>query len=247
VRASDPTGNADTTPATRSWVVALETSSPATPATPGGGSAPPAGSPTTVDRVAPGDVQGVAAVPGDRLITLRWRAPRDADFAGVIVRRGEEGRAAVEIYRGDTTSLADRRVRNGNSYRYELAAFDRAGNVSLGVHASAVPRSPALTSPAAGARVRVPPRLVWAAVRGAGFYNVQLFRGTTKILSAWPRKSRLQLTSSWRYRGKRYRLSPGEYRWYVWPGVGPRAKARYGPLIGDSRFVLEPRLPVTQP
>jgi hypothetical protein len=86
--------------------------------------------------------------------------------------------------------------------------------------------------------VRVPPLLRWTPVRGASYYNFQLYRGGKKILSVWPRKASLQLKSSWRFHGRRYRLSPGRYRWYVWPGFGPLAARRYGPAIGRHTLVI---------
>jgi len=49
------------------------------------------------------------------------------------------------------------------------------------------------------------------------------------------------LKRSWTYAGHRYRLSPGRYRWYVWPGRGPRSANRYGRLLGSSSFILEGR------
>ena len=35
-----------------------------------------------------------------------------------------------------------------------------------------------------------------------------------------------------------HRLTPGHYRWYVWPGLGSRADHRYGALIGHSSFSI---------
>jgi hypothetical protein len=86
--------------------------------------------------------------------------------------------------------------------------------------------------------VKAPPKLVWVASAGASYYNVQLFRGATKILSIWPTTSSLQLRKTWTYRGRRYRLTPALYRWYVWPGIGSKAAARYGPLLGTSTFQI---------
>jgi hypothetical protein len=243
VRASDGAGNVDPTPATRSWLVALDAPAPSSPpAAAEPSSTPPGALPATLDVTPPGEVQAVTATPGNRLITLRWRAPDDSDFARVVVARSEEGSAdTVDVYRGIAATFVDRRVRNGTAYRYLLVTYDRAGNRSDGVRASAMPRASALELPAPGARVTAPPRLVWTPRRGANFYNVQVFRGTQKVLSAWPRRARLQLTTAWSYGGRTYRLTPGDYRWYVWPGIGLRSKARYGPLLGDSRFVVEQR------
>jgi hypothetical protein len=67
---------------------------------------------------------------------------------------------------------------------------------------------------------------------------VQLFRGTTKVLSTWPVRAHLRLRPAWRYAGVRRRLAPGIYRWFVWPGFGRRARKHYGALIGTRRFVV---------
>ena len=60
------------------------------------------------------------------------------------------------------------------------------------------------------------------------------------MLSAWPRRAALQLKKEWRFRGKQRRLKAGEYRWYVWPGEGPRAANRYGARIGRRSFTVAP-------
>ena len=69
-------------------------------------------------------------------------------------------------------------------------------------------------------------------IRGARFYNVQLYKGSRKILSLWPRASRLRLPLRWRYEKRQYALSRGVYRWFVWPSLG----GRYGSLEGQSSF-----------
>ena len=74
-------------------------------------------------------------------------------------------------------------------------------------------------------------------MHGASYYNVQLYRGA-KVLSTWPAHARLQLRPTWRFDHRRYRLKPGRYRWYVWPGFGRRGSARYGRLIGSGGFVV---------
>jgi hypothetical protein len=51
-------------------------------------------------------------------------------------------------------------------------------------------------------------------------------------------KPRLQLPRAWVYRGKRYRLRPGLYRWYVWPGLGRLSAGRFGRMVGGSTFVV---------
>jgi hypothetical protein len=101
------------------------------------------------------------------------------------------------------------------------------------------PTSPPEASPPA-APAALPPLLRWHRARGARYYNVQLFRGRKKILSAWPAHPRFQLKKSWRFHGHRYRLTRGRYRWYAWPGFGPRAAARFGNRIGAGTFYFKP-------
>jgi hypothetical protein len=96
---------------------------------------------------------------------------------------------------------------------------------------------PRLLAPAANARLSTPPLLRWTSVKGATYYNVQLYRGH-KLLSAWPVSPSLQLTRAWRYGGAEQRLAPGRYTWYVWPGFGAFGAARYGPLIGHRTFIM---------
>jgi hypothetical protein len=97
-----------------------------------------------------------------------------------------------------------------------------------------------LLSPAANATVRTrrPPLLRWMPVQRARYYNVQLFRGDRKVLSAWPARPRYQIKKRWTLRGTPQRLRRGRYRWYVWPGFGARPKARYGDLLGPRTFTV---------
>jgi hypothetical protein len=95
-----------------------------------------------------------------------------------------------------------------------------------------------LTGPAAGARLTAPPVLAWGAVARASYYNVQLYRNGRKILTFWPRTTSLRLQRTWRFDGHTYALTPGTYRWYVWPGFGARSANRYGKLVGTRSFVV---------
>jgi hypothetical protein len=79
-------------------------------------------------------------------------------------------------------------------------------------------------------------RLVWTAVPRATYYNVQLYRGAHKVLSAWPFTTRLALPRRWFYGGSQLGLGKGSYRWYVWPGFGARTRAVYGHLLGTATF-----------
>jgi hypothetical protein len=174
--------------------------------------------------------------PADGVVRLSWAA---VDAVSVDVSRspGRRGTRRTLMHRGPGTRLVDRAVRNGRRYVYRFTAVDQAGNVATR-EINVVP-GPRLLSPAKGARVTEPPVLRWTPVRGARYYNVQLFRDGRKVLSAWPSRAKLELRRAWRYGGKQ-RLERGRYHWVVWPGDGPRERNAYGPRIGRRSFVFVP-------
>lgn len=195
------------------------------------------------DATPPGRVRSLTARGRNRAVVLRWRRPADPDFEGVVItrttrRRGAGQAAARVVYDGGGHSFRDRRLTNGTRYRYIVASIDRAGNRSPGLAATARPRLVLLVAPERGARVSKPPRLRWLRRPGATYYNVQIFRRGRKILSVWPTRPRFDLRRQWRYRGRRYRLRPGSYSWFVWPGRGARGRSEYGKLLGRSSFVV---------
>jgi hypothetical protein len=177
-------------------------------------------------------------------VSITWRPPSDADFALVRIYRSsatDPAAAPVVAYEGTATRFDDRRLRNGVVYRYVIVSVDSTGNRSRGVAFDVRPQALHLWAPADGARVVSRPLFVWAPVAGASYYNVQVFRGARKVFSAWPTTTRLRMPASWRFGGRRERLTPGTYRWYVWPGFGPRARARYGAALGTSSFTVVAR------
>ena len=113
-----------------------------------------------------------------------------------------------------------------------------AGSASFNVTVTLVrtAKRTSLFAPLAGARVSAPPMLRWRVVPKAKFYNAQVYRSGRKILSVWPSQSRLKMTRSWRHEGRTFRLKPGVYTWYVWPGFGTLARPRFGKLLGQSSF-----------
>jgi len=178
------------------------------------------------------------ADPGDQSVAVSWQAGGDvAPIASIqVTRSGGTGAAGVQtVYSGNGTGFSDSHLKNGVRYTYTVIARDQAGNAATTtIRATPGPR---LLGPAPNAHLTAPPILSWTVAPGATYYNVQLFRGS-KVLSAWPAHASLQLRRTWRFDGRRYRLKPGRYKWYVWPGFGRRKAARYGHAIGSGTFVI---------
>ena len=132
------------------------------------------------------------AVPGNRTIGVSWAPPSDA--ASFVVTRAPAGGPAVTIYRGSDHDYVDQGLRNGRKYTYAITSLDAAGNQSAPVAISAVPDGSTLR-PFLDTEVSQPPTLSWAKARKAHYYNLQLYRGRTKVLSVWPTSSRVQIKS----------------------------------------------------
>lgn len=177
----------------------------------------------------------VAADVSSRTATLTWKEPADAASVAVTRTPGRSGKKPSVVFTGRASSFRDRNLTPGVTYRYVVTVLDAAGNARTVDVKAAVP---ALYLPAAGARVGAGAVLAWQKVAGASYYNVQIYRGAHKVLSIWPKRPTLRLPRSWSYAGKRHRLAPGRYRWYVWPGRGPLKAAKYGALIGGNTFVV---------
>ena len=190
------------------------------------------------DTTPTGPVRDLRLIPGDRAVTLTWQPPGEADFDRVAVVRTSPDGTQRTLYEGRERGYAERGLANGRTYTYAVVAVDRAGNRAAAVSGSAQPRMLLLVSPRDGAVVRRPPLLRWAPYRSPRYYNVQLWRGGGKVLSLWPARARLQLARTWSFKGRRYTLGRGRYRWYVFPGYGDRRAARDGAMLGSSTFVV---------
>jgi hypothetical protein len=193
-----------------------------------------------LDTTAPGNVRLIRRSVGYGILRLAWRRPADADYVRVFVAKGSKaarGRPRTVVYRGTGTHYTNRRFKNGTHYRYAIVSYDRAGNASRGLPVIVRP-SALLRAPRDGALVHAPPRLVWVGVAEATFYNVQLYLGRRKVLSAWPTAARLTLRQRWFYSARSFRLKQGTYRWYVWPAFGTRARTQFGRPLGVSTFTV---------
>jgi hypothetical protein len=192
--------------------------------------------PIKYDATAP----AIAALPSQTDVghnTLNWTTSTDAVETRILRSPGTGAAALSQVYAGTDHTFSDGDVVGGRTYTYTLNAADAAGNVATAVvevTAKPAPQPP----PPAGAAKQGPPRLKWRRVKGADYYNVQLYRKGRKILSAWPHLNRLQLKRSWTFRGRQRLLTPGTYDWYVWPGYGRRARHRYGKLIAHRHLSI---------
>jgi hypothetical protein len=167
---------------------------------------------------------------------VRWSSSSSADT--IVIRRSTRGsKAQKTVFDGSATSFADKKVAPGVEYRYSLQAFDQAGNASRQVAVAGLPKVLTLRKLGYIPRAASKPILRWPAVRGARYYNVQLYRGSKRVFASWPLTKQLGLPTVWRWAGKRRHLIPGRYRWYVWAGLGQRSFARYRTL-GSAQFIV---------
>ena len=170
---------------------------------------------------------------------LRWSSSSPSDR--VVIRRAVHGaKAHKAVFKGSAGEFTDKKIRAGAEYVYTVQSFDQSGNASKVVTVAGLPKVLTLRKTHYVPRAAPDPILRWGRFRGAGYYNVQLFRGSKRIYSAWPTTHRLGLHATWSWANHRFRLTPGRYRWYVWAGLGARTLARYR-TVGSASFVVPRR------
>jgi hypothetical protein len=190
--------------------------------------------PFKYDATAP-TLFAVAMKRGNRSAQVTWRKSSDTAVVEVLRAPGRSGQGESVVYHGSATGFLDKGLSIGRKYEYRVAGIDAAANRSER-KVDMVATGP-LLSPAPGARIKGPATLDWIPVRRATYYNLQIVRGR-KVLSIWPAQSSFRLRRTWSYNGRRYRLRPGTYRWYVFPGFGRISASHYGALLGSSTFVV---------
>ncbi len=188
------------------------------------------------DATAP-TLTGLKTRAGNRTAELVWKKSGDVRTVEVVRTPGRNGAAETLVFRGLASRFRDKRLAVGRKYHYLVTGLDDARNKSE--RAVDIIATGALLRPRPGQQIAPtgPLTLRWIAVKRASYYNVQVIRNG-KILSVWPTRSRFQLRRTWVYKGHRYRLRPGVYHWYVWPGFGRLTAGDYGRLLGRSRFVV---------
>ena len=188
------------------------------------------------DATAP-TLTGLKTRAGNRTVELVWKKSGDVRVIEVVRTPGRNGAAETLVFRGLASKFRDKRLAVGRKYHYRVTGLDDARNKSE--RAVDIVATGALLRPRPGQRIAPtgPLTLHWVAVKRASYYNVQVTRNG-KILSVWPTRSGFQLRRTWVYKGHRYRLRPGVYHWYVWPGFGRLTAGDYGRLLGSSTFVV---------
>jgi hypothetical protein len=187
------------------------------------------------DSTAP-TLSAVSVTHGNRSVRIGWRKSDDTQVVEVLRAPGRNGQGESAVYRGTANGFRDAGLIVGRRYEYRIVGVDQAAN-RVEHKVSLVATGPLLSPPPAGTVTR-PPTLVWTPVKRATYYNVQIIRGR-RVLSAWPERPSFRLRRTWLYKGRRYRLRPGTYRWYVWPGFGRISEARYTRRpLGSSTFVV---------
>jgi hypothetical protein len=204
-----------------------------------------------IDATPPPNPPNVSGTLGNLAVILRWGKVRTKDFHHFEVwrtpGRDATGRslagAAPEsmVYRGVKRTFTDRSLKKGVEYRYVVSAVDTTGNRSLGAVVVALAEEQTLLAPLNGSTVFRPPLVRWKRMNGTRYWNTQLWRNGVKILSVWPTAPRYQLRARWVFDGKRYRLTPGHYLIYVWPGIGEKTAGRYGELHVEGEFDVRKR------
>lgn len=81
----------------------------------------------------------------------------------------------------------------------------------------------------------------WVRVPEASYYRVRFFRGGREVFEALPTRARIVLPAHWRFRGRRFALAPGRYRWVVQAGFGVPSSKRYGKTVVATNWIAAPR------
>jgi hypothetical protein len=188
-----------------------------------------------VDTTPPAPVKIEKANVSYGKLALVWTLAPGTDHVVVLRSTRAKQVAGTQVYRGAGTRYFESKFVNARYHAYRIRSYDKAGNVSAAVEIR-VPASALLLAPSDKARLHKAPTFRWWTVKKARYYNFQLWRNGEKILSAWPTAAKFKLTRTWKYSGRSYKLKPGRYVWFVWPGFGAVSKGIYGQPVGDASF-----------
>jgi hypothetical protein len=187
------------------------------------------------DVKAPAAISKLKASASGHKVTLTWKNPGDRDFDHVEITAGARKpaalRASKRVYTGKGTS-ATTTLAPGQSRWFVVVAYDAVGNASAPASVHVTIPVASEFAPAPHTKVHGKVKLSWPLSKGARYYNVQVFAGKKRVLVSWPAGRALMLPHAKLKRGTKY-------TWYVWPGLGAKAQARYGKLIGKNVFIYK--------
>ena len=81
----------------------------------------------------------------------------------------------------------------------------------------------------------------WVRVPEASYYRIRFFRGGREVFEALATRARIVLPANWRFRGRKFGLAPGRYRWVVQAGFGNPSSKRYGKTVVAADWTAKPR------
>lgn len=182
------------------------------------------------DATAPALTGVTATLGADDRPTVAWTPATDAQT--VTLTRQPGAVTLLDRAPATTRSFTDAALAAGTTNTYTITLADAAGNATTATASASAPAAVAAKTKAKAKSkaTTTRPTLRWRTRPGARYYNFQLYRNGRKVLSAWPTRPHYTLRASWRLNRKTYKLTAGRYRWYVWPGYGPRSRHRYGRL-----------------
>ena len=202
---------------------------------------------TGIDANVPLSLVRLDAAASGTSIVVTWSAPLDFDRAGVVLLRrkgtiaprpGTPESLVIGRFPTPTARFEDRSLRPGQVYTYAAYPYDAdrlpgagpaivadsvTANGNVGAPEATIAARPGrrLLRPANPQLVRSdkPLNLRWTRVPGAEFYNVQLFRGSAKVLSVFPDLTGQKIAAS--------TLKAGTYTLFVWGGSERSGSVRY--------------------
>ena len=181
-------------------------------------------------------------------LPARARAPRSLRWVATAGGVGVAGLLvwAVQHDRGPTASLSEPVVKPPTRTAATPSPTTAARTETASAEPRPTPTQPSRTSsqPSAPSPATAPQgqTFVWVAAPDAAAYEFQLFRGSERIYRARVEQPRLELPGRWRQAGRSDELTPGSYRWYVWP-VSSRTNRPADAATVQARLVVEEQTP----
>jgi hypothetical protein len=166
------------------------------------------------------------------IMAFTWDLPTARDLKKVVIVKSKvhSPRTLTDgkvVFSGRASRAKIRQAGRTRAW-YRMFAVDNAGNASAGP-ALLITQPKFRLFPETGSELRGNVKLRWLKSKRASYYNVQVFLGSKRVTQGWPKGASFAVAKSKLARGK-------VYTWYVWPGIGSKARGRYGSLIGKSTF-----------